>query len=86
MTLATGLYLLVANLIQLKHTDWETVQKHGTSRVFDALTFSTSIVLIMGLIIPGFLTALGSVKPFLFLAGFSGLVYAILACVVPKKK
>jgi hypothetical protein len=84
MTLATGIYLLVANGLQFSHSGWEAVQKHGISRVYDALTFSTSIILILGLMIPGLLTALGSVKPFLFLAGVTGFVYAVMAC-APKK-
>lgn len=48
-------------------------------KVFNSVTFSTSIILLMGVFYPAVLTAIGTTKPFLLVAGFIGLGYGLMA-------
>lgn len=47
--------------------------------VFDAGTFAISVMLLWGVLDPRVLAALGSTKPFLLVAGFFGVLYALHA-------
>jgi hypothetical protein len=48
-------------------------------RCFNAATFANSIVLLIGILSPDMLKAIGSIKPYLLFAGFTGLWYALTA-------
>jgi hypothetical protein len=84
MSIALIAYLIIATGIQKRATEWETVTKHSGSRVFDGVTFSTSLALLCGLWDANVLKALGDMKPFLFLAACSGISYSVFA-LVPRK-
>ena len=49
------------------------------SRIFDAGTFATSIMLLIGVPHKEILKAIGGTEPFLIFAGFAGTVYGIHA-------
>jgi len=51
--------------------------------VFDGATFSTSVLLLIGITEPKVLELIGSTKPFLIIAGIAGVAYSIHA-IVPK--
>jgi len=48
-------------------------------RSFNAATFAGSFMLLLGIIFPEVLTAIGSLKPYLLFASFTGLWYALWA-------
>lgn len=52
--------------------------------VFDAGTFAISAMLLWGVIDDDVLAAIGSTKPFLLVAGFFGILYALHA-LAPRK-
>ena len=54
-------------------------ERFAFTRVFDATTFSGSIMLLLGLVSPTVLAAIGSTKLFLFIAGFGGTIYGVHA-------
>jgi hypothetical protein len=58
---------------------WAAFERQLLQRIFDAITFSTSVVLLVGLMDATVLAALGSTKPFLFAAGMLGFFYSIIA-------
>lgn len=47
--------------------------------VFDAGTFAISAMLLWGVLDPRILSAIGTTKPFLLVAGFFGVLYALHA-------
>ena len=47
--------------------------------MLDAGTFAISIMLLWGVLDPEVLVAIGSIKPFLLVAGFFGVLYALHA-------
>jgi hypothetical protein len=49
------------------------------TRIFDAGTFSGSIMLLLGLLNDTVLKAIGSTKPFLLIAGLAGVLYGLHA-------
>ena len=49
--------------------------------VFDAGSFAISCMLLWGVLDPSVLTAIGSTKPLLLIAGFFGVLYALHALV-----
>ena len=68
-------YLVVRyglNLRTRRHTD-------PGPAVFDAGTFAISVMLLWGVFDPDVLTAIGSTKPFLLVAGFIGILYGLHA-------
>jgi hypothetical protein len=48
-------------------------------RTFNSATFAGSALLLVGIIFPAVLTAIGSLKPYLLFASFAGLAYSIRA-------
>ncbi|MFC4172635.1 hypothetical protein ACFOYU_11280 [Microvirga sp. GCM10011540] len=51
--------------------------------VFDSATFSTSVLLLVGIVEPKVLELIGNTKPFLIIAGIAGVAYSVHA-LVPK--
>jgi hypothetical protein len=49
------------------------------NKVFDAATFAASILLLTGIVYPTVLTAIGSTKGYLLIAGFCGLLNSLHA-------
>jgi hypothetical protein len=79
LLVATIGYVGVAGGFQWWATNLETVEKYSIGRIFDGITFSSSLLLLGGLIDQPLLTALGSTKPFLFFAGLAGAIYSLHA-------
>lgn len=79
MAILTAVYLVTATILQYKHGGWVSIERHAFSRVFDGITLGGSIILLVGLVEPKVLTALGSPKPFLFFAAVAGIIYALHA-------
>jgi hypothetical protein len=75
----TAIYLGVAYLIQFKSKGFADQDRYALTRVFDATTFSGSSMLLLGLMAPNVLVAIGSTKLFLLIAGFGGVVYGLHA-------
>lgn len=78
-------YQIIATGLQKRATSWEAVHKHSGSRVLDGVTFTSSLMLMCGLIDKAVMKTIGDIKPFLFFAASYGVMYAILA-LVPKKE
>jgi hypothetical protein len=79
MAIITAVYLLLAYGIQYKLKGFANQDRFALTRVFDATTFAGSAMLLLGLLSPAVLTALGSTKLFLLIAGFGGTVYGLHA-------
>jgi hypothetical protein len=79
MAIITAIYLLLAYGIQYKIKGFAGQDRFALTRVFDATTFSGSIMLLFGLLSPSVLIAIGSTKLFLLIAGFGGTVYGLHA-------
>jgi hypothetical protein len=79
MAILTAVYLLVAYGIQWKTKGFSDQDRFALTRVFDATTFAGSIMLLLGLMSPAVLVAIGSTKLFLLIAGFGGAVYGLHA-------
>lgn len=75
----TAIYLALSTYLQYGHGGWAAIEKHAFARVFDGITLAGSTILLIGLVEPKVLTALGSTKPFLFFAAIAGIIYAIHA-------
>jgi hypothetical protein len=72
-------YLVVSYPIyRLKTGHWGRKTIVGT-KVFDAATFAASILLLSGIVYPKVLTAIGSTKGYLLVAGFCGLLNSLHA-------
>lgn len=78
MVLMVG-YLLVAYLFSWCRGHLKDGSRFALNRIFDAATFSTSLLLLLGIVYPGVLTAIGNTKPFLIIAGLGGFVYSLHA-------
>lgn len=74
-----ALYLILAYGIQILHSRCWPDSRFIMTRVFDAGTFSGSLLLLVGIFVPSVLEAIGSVKPFLIVAAFAGIIYALHA-------
>jgi hypothetical protein len=85
----TDLYIWTAGLMAVylavsypiyrwKTGDWGRRGIVGT-KVFDAATFAASILLLSGIVYPKVLTAIGSTKGYLLVAGFCGLLNSLHA-------
>jgi hypothetical protein len=81
--LAIG-YMAVVTFVQVRATDWVTFEKQFFGRIFDAVTFCSSFMLLLGLMDEPLLRVLGDTKPFLFTAALLGFLYACFA-VRPRK-
>jgi formate/nitrite transporter FocA (FNT family) len=79
MAVLAAVYLAAAYAIQFKFKGLSNQDKYALTRVFDATTFAGSTMLLLGLTEPAVLTAIGSTKPFLFVAGFAGITYCLHA-------
>jgi hypothetical protein len=74
-------YMAVVTVIQLRVSTLVAFERQVLKRIFDAITFSSSLVLLVGLMHKPLLEALGSTKPFLFTGGLLGLCYSIYAAI-----
>ena len=72
-------YLVLGYTIQIFTTRTWPDPASIMPRVFDAGTFAGSLLLLIGIFVPSVLEAIGSVKPFLLIAAFAGIIYAIHA-------
>lgn len=79
MAVITAIYLGIAYAIQYKQKGFSDQDKYALTRVFDGTTFADSSMLLMGLVSPHVLTAIGNTKLFLLIAGFGGVVYGLHA-------
>jgi hypothetical protein len=74
-----AVYLVVSYPIyRLKTGHWGRKNIVG-SKVFDAATFAASILLLIGIVYPKVLAAIGSTKGYLLVAGFCGLLNSLHA-------
>jgi hypothetical protein len=74
-----AVYLVVSYPIyRVKTGHWGRRSIVG-SKVFDAATFAASILLLIGIAYPKVLTAIGSTKGYLLVAGFCGLLNSLHA-------
>ncbi len=58
---------------------------HYLTRVFDSATFSSSLLLLAGILHKPVLDLIGNVKPFLLVAGLAGCIYGLIA-LAPKAR
>ena len=80
----TTVYLLANYLIRWRHDRQLFSQKSYSimlPKLFDAGTFSASVMLLLGVLDDDVLRAIGSTKPFLLVAGFVGILYGLHALV-----
>lgn len=56
-----------------------TIQINYMNKVFDAVTFATSTLVIGGIVDKGVLALLGDLKPFLIIAALCGIVHCLHA-------
>ena len=77
MAVLIGSYLVVAYAIQFWFKGLSNQDKHTLTRVFDATTFAGSVMLLLGVIEPTVLNAIGSTKLFLLVASFAGIIYCL---------
>jgi len=74
------LYVIIAYLLDLlrkPHTN--DANKAIFDRCFNAGTFATSLVVLIGVFVPDTLKAIGNLKPFLLFAGVAGVAYSFRA-------
>jgi hypothetical protein len=74
-------YIAIVAIIQVCATSLVAFERQLLKRTLDAITFSTSLVLLVGLMHKPLLEALGNTKPFLFMGGVLGLCYSIYAAI-----
>jgi formate/nitrite transporter FocA (FNT family) len=79
MALLAIIHIAIATIVQISASDWATLERQILRRIFEGVVFSTSMILLVGLMDAQVLTALGDTKPFLFVAGLAGLVYSAFA-------
>jgi hypothetical protein len=79
MAILTAAYVLLAIVLQLRIAGWAVLERQILQRIFDSMTFSTSMVLLIGLAHRPVLDAFGDTKPFLFFAGVLGVFYSVFA-------
>ena len=73
------LYLGAAYYFQYRKDKGIGDERFALPRIFDAITFSGSLMLLLGMAVPRVLQAIGSTKLFLLTAGLAGLVYGLHA-------
>ena len=74
--------MIVAHVLNAReHKQVRLVGKEVTNAVFDSATFAASVVLLLGFVDNAVLTALGSTKPFLLVAGLAGACYGVYVLV-----
>jgi len=69
----TALYMVIAAVASRRQR-----ASLDPSRVFDGIMFSTSLMLLAGLVNPPTMLAIGDVNPFLLTQGGFGVVYSLL--------
>jgi uncharacterized membrane protein len=74
MAMLTAVYILAAGILH-----WRSFDRKLYQRISDSIMFSTSFLLLLGLMHEKTLLALGSTKPFLFFAGMIGLMTTLYA-------
>jgi hypothetical protein len=74
MAVLTVAYMLAAAILQ-----WRSFDRKLYQRISDSIMFSTSLLLLLGLMHEKTLLALGGTKPFLFFAGIIGLITTLYA-------
>jgi hypothetical protein len=79
MTVISVAYLLLGYSLQYKTKGLGDVDRFALTRVFDAITFSGSMMLLIGMGVPRVLNAIGSTRLFLLTAGLAGFVYGVHA-------
>ncbi len=80
MTVISAVYLCLAYYLQYRKShEWGEADRFALTRIFDAITFSGSLMLLIGMVMPSVLAAIGSTRLFLLTAGLAGLVYGIHA-------
>jgi hypothetical protein len=72
-------YVLVAAVVQIRATDLDTLERELLRKIFEAVVFATSTMVLIGLMDAQVLKLIGDTKPFLFIAGIAGFFYSIFA-------
>jgi hypothetical protein len=76
------LYVIIAYLLDLLRTPQTTdPNKAIFDRCFNAGTFASSLIVLVGIFVPDTLKAIGNLKPFLLFAGVAGVAYSFRALV-----
>lgn len=70
---------MIAFFISRMEYRYGETQRNLGERVFDAATFSSSILLLMGIFDPNIIAFLGGTKLFLVIAGLAGTLYSVYA-------
>jgi hypothetical protein len=79
MAVLAILYVIVAAVVQVRATDWDTFERQILRRIFESVAFCTSTMVLIGLMDAQVLKVIGDTKPFLFIAGLAGFFYSIFA-------
>lgn len=75
-----AVYIGLAYAIQyLRGTKVKDHHKVGIERVFNGVTFASSLVLLAGVVDQQLLQLIGSIKPYLLFAAAIGIVYSLVA-------
>jgi hypothetical protein len=78
--IALILYVIISYLLDLIRTPQTTdPNKAIFDRCFNAGTFASSLIVLIGIFVPDTLKAMGNLKPFLLFAGVAGVAYSIRA-------
>lgn len=78
--LIAGTYIVTAYVLRVSRSRrWDIDHLALAGRVFDGMTFATSIAVLWGFFDEAILKLLGSTTSFLLLAGFAGVGYGIVA-------
>lgn len=78
-------YIIAAYVVQVaRRRKPRNAHKVGVERVFNAATFASSVMLLLGVFSPDVLKLIGSLKPYLLFAGFMGCVYSVRALVTVR--
>jgi hypothetical protein len=78
MALLVAAYMGLTATLQVRASGFRRFERFFFQRVFDSITFCTSLSLLAGLMNPPTMTALGNIKPFLFTAAILGISYSVV--------
>lgn len=79
LAVVTLVHLGVATSIQVFSYDWASFEAQLINRIFDAITFASSLTLLLALMDKELFRALGDTKPFLFTGGMLGFLFSAFA-------
>ena len=78
MTVLALVYLAIVGTWQIVATNFAKFEAALIQRVADSVTFGTSAMLLAALCNKPTLIAFGDTRPFLFFAGLTGFIYAVV--------